>query len=45
VMRPVASRLSRVEGMEGHGRACDWRLTKYALGKSYDFKVYRHNLK
>jgi len=45
VMRPVASRLSRVEGMEGHGRACDWRLTKYAPGKSYDFKVYRHNLK
>jgi len=45
VMRQVASRLSRVEGMEGHARACDWRLTKYALGKSYDFNVYRHNLK
>ncbi len=39
VMRQVASRLSRVEGMEGHAHACDWRLTKYALGKSYDFNV------
>ncbi len=37
-----ASRLSRVEGMEGHARACDWRLTKYQPEKNWDFKVYRH---
>ncbi len=37
-----ASRLSRVEGMEGHARACDWRLTKYQPEKDWDFKVYRH---
>jgi sulfopropanediol 3-dehydrogenase len=45
VMSPVASHLSRVEGMEGHARACDWRLTKYHPKKSYDFEVYRHNVK
>jgi sulfopropanediol 3-dehydrogenase len=45
VMSPVASRLSRVEGMEGHARACDWRLTKYHPEKSYDFEVYRHDIK
>lgn len=37
-----ASRLSRVEGMEGHARACDWRLTKFNPGKEWDFKVYKH---
>ena len=37
-----ASRLSRVEGMEGHARACDWRLTKFNPDKAWDFKVYRH---
>ncbi len=37
-----ASRLSRVEGMEGHARACDWRLTKFNPGKKWDFKVYEH---
>ncbi len=37
-----ASRLSRVEGMEGHARACDWRLTKYNPGKKFDFNVYQH---
>jgi len=37
-----ASRLSRVEGMEGHARACDWRLTKYNPGKNWDFNVYQH---
>lgn len=37
-----ASRLSRVEGMEGHARACDWRLTKYNPGKTWNFKVYQH---
>jgi sulfopropanediol 3-dehydrogenase len=44
-MSPVASRLSRVEGMEGHAHACDWRLTKYHPEKSYDFEVYRHDIK
>lgn len=37
-----ASRLSRVEGMEGHARACDWRLTKYCPEKEWDFHVYKH---
>ncbi len=37
-----SSRLSRVEGMEGHARACDWRLTKYNPGKKWDFNVYEH---
>jgi len=37
-----SSRLSRVEGMEGHARACDWRLTKYNPGKKWDFNVYQH---
>ncbi len=37
-----SSRLSRVEGMEGHARACDWRLTKYNPGKKWDFNVYKH---
>lgn len=38
----VASRLSRVEGMEGHARACDWRLKKYFPEQSWDFHVYNH---
>lgn len=38
----VASRLSRVEGMEGHARACDWRLEKYFPGESWNFHVYKH---
>lgn len=37
-----SSRLSRIEGMEGHARACDWRLTKLNPGKKWDFKVYDH---
>ncbi len=37
-----ASRLSRVEGMEGHARACDWRLTKFFPEKEWDFHVYKH---
>lgn len=37
----VASRISRIEGMEGHARACDWRLTKYFPGDQWDFSVYR----
>ena len=36
----AASRLSRVEGMEGHARACDWRLRKYFPGQEWDFEVY-----
>lgn len=36
----AASRLSRVEGMEGHARACDWRLRKYFPDKAWDFDVY-----
>jgi sulfopropanediol 3-dehydrogenase len=35
-----ASRLSRVEGMEGHARACDWRLKKHFPDQEWDFKVY-----
>ena len=35
-----ASRLSRVEGMEGHARACDWRLNKYFPDQKWDFPVY-----
>ena len=42
VISEYASRLSRVEGMEGHARACDWRLTKYNPGKKWDFNVYDH---
>lgn len=40
VISGAASRLSRVEGMEGHARACDWRLRKYFPEKSWDFEVY-----
>ncbi len=36
----VGSRISRVEGMEGHARACDWRLRKYFPVASWDFHVY-----
>jgi len=35
-----ASRLSRVEGMEGHARACDWRLNRYFPNENWDFDVY-----
>ncbi len=38
----AASRLSRVEGMEGHARACDWRLDKFYPNEEWDFEVYRH---
>jgi sulfopropanediol 3-dehydrogenase len=40
VISAVASRLSRVEGMEGHARSCDWRLRKYFPEKEWDFEVY-----
>ena len=36
----VASRISRAEGMEGHARACDWRLRKYFPGENWSFEVY-----
>jgi sulfopropanediol 3-dehydrogenase len=36
----VGSRISRVEGMEGHARACDWRLRKYFPEEQWDFHVY-----
>lgn len=42
VIGGAASRLSRVEGMEGHARACDWRLRKFYPGKEWDFHVYKH---
>lgn len=42
IISPAASRLSRVEGMEGHARACDWRLTKYFPETEWDFHVYKH---
>jgi len=37
----VASRISRVEGMEGHARSADIRLRKYFPDKEFDFEVYR----
>ena len=35
----VASRISRLEGMDGHARACDWRLKKYFPDKDWGFEV------
>jgi sulfopropanediol 3-dehydrogenase len=40
----VASRISRLEGMEGHARACDWRLRKYHPGVEQNFEVYEQVL-
>jgi sulfopropanediol 3-dehydrogenase len=37
----VASRISRVEGMEGHARAADVRLRKYFPDEKWDFEVYQ----
>jgi sulfopropanediol 3-dehydrogenase len=36
----IGSRISRIEGMEGHARACDWRLRKYFPGEIWAFEVY-----
>jgi len=36
----VASRISRIEGMEGHARAADVRLRKYFPDEKFDFEVY-----
>lgn len=38
----VASRISRLEGMEGHARSADVRLRKYFASEDFDFDVYRH---
>lgn len=38
-MSAVGSRISRVEGMEGHARACDWRLRKYFPEEDWAFDV------
>ena len=38
-MSAVGSRISRVEGMEGHARACDWRLRKYFPDEQWSFTV------
>jgi len=40
VISGAASRLSRVEGMEGHARACDWRLRRYFPDQEWNFEVY-----
>ncbi len=37
----VASRISRMEGMEAHALACDWRLRKFFPDEEWDFPVYR----
>jgi len=34
-----ASRISRLEGMEGHARSCDVRLEKYFAGEKFDLTV------
>ena len=39
VFSAVASRISRLEGMDGHARACDWRLRKYFPGANWDFET------
>ncbi len=36
----AGSRISRTEGMEGHARACDWRLRKFFPEKEWNFTVY-----
>ncbi|MDJ0624620.1 MAG: histidinol dehydrogenase [Desulfocapsaceae bacterium] len=41
IISSAASRLSRVEGMEGHARACDWRLRKFFPDEEWDFEVYK----
>ena len=35
----VGSRISRAEGMEGHARACDWRLKTYFPDRNWPFEV------
>ena len=43
VFSAAGSRISRAEGMEGHARACDWRLRKYFPDQQWDFHVYDQN--
>jgi len=38
----VASRISRLEGMEGHARSADIRLRRYFSEEEFDFEVYTH---
>ena len=40
-MSSIASRISRMEGMDGHARACDWRLRKFFPDAEWDFEVTR----
>ena len=35
----VGSRISRAEGMDGHARACDWRLRKFFPDIQWGFEV------
>lgn len=35
---PIAARLSRLEGMEAHARACDARLQKYFPSETFDLQ-------
>ena len=44
VFSATTSRLSRMEGMEGHARACDWRLKKYFPDENWDFEVYKQKV-
>ena len=37
----VAARISRLEGMEGHARACDARLAKYFPGEKFEKGVLK----
>ena len=43
IVSSAASRLSRVEGMEGHARACDLRLRKYFPDQEWEFNVYEQD--
>jgi sulfopropanediol 3-dehydrogenase len=40
VFSAAGSRISRIEGMEGHARACDWRLRKFYPNAQWDFEVF-----
>jgi sulfopropanediol 3-dehydrogenase len=38
----VTSRISRMEGMEGHARAADLRLRRFFPDEKFSFEVYEH---
>ncbi|MEL6769144.1 MAG: histidinol dehydrogenase [Pseudomonadota bacterium] len=40
----VGSRISRLEGMDGHARACDLRLRQTDPGRNWDFEVAEERL-